>query len=249
MSEEPEKHTEEQTPQTAQTPPRKKRRIGKLGCALRVFILLAIAGAWIASLQYLAPEETSAVFYINGDVIPMAADEHIVARVANKNCRVKNCRTKTPVKSLSFIKSSGETEYALDVDFEYLADWNAFSVEQTPERIVCTFKKLELKKPVRYEIKSRSTTRGLFVGEAALEASEREFFAEGGVFQTQMQAAAKGGEYMKMAEAEAAKSLAKIMKSRVFALLKIKPGRREIIINFSDSPSGEKIVDMKQISR
>ena len=243
-STQPEPQPEAPAPQPAK---KKKRRMGKIGCALRLFALLLFAGAWLASLYWLAPADNSAIFYINGEVIPMSADEHIVARIANKNCRVKNNRTMTLVKSLSFLKSSGETDYIMDVEFEYLADWNAFSINQTGGEIVCSFKKLSLKKPVRYRIKSRSTTRGLLVGRESLERAESEFFADGGIFQAQMQNAALGGEYQKMAETEAKKSLASIMQKRVFPLLKIKPKGRKITVEFSDAPKPGKIVDIKAL--
>ena len=66
----------------------------KIKLLLKILALVIIAGLWLLSIKYAAPTGSFSIFFINGEVIPMTADEHIVARIADKNCKITHVRTK-----------------------------------------------------------------------------------------------------------------------------------------------------------
>ena len=218
----------------------------KIKLLMKILALVIIVVLWFLSVKYASPTGSFSIFFINGEVIPMSADEHIVARIADKNCKITHVRTKQFSKSVPFLKSEGKINYIVDLDFEYLVDWNTFTIEQNEKSIICTFKKLKLKTPVRYEIKERKTERGLFVNSENLETAEKSFFEDGGVFHIQIENEGKSDRFISMAQEQAKKSLTDILKNRVLPMLKMKV-KKNIVINFADSLKAQQIIDLKNI--
>ncbi len=218
----------------------------KIKLLVKICAVLIIAALWLLSLKYAGSTENFSIFFVNGEVIPMSADEHIVAKISNKNCKITNLVEKKLSKVTPFLKSKGKINYVVNINFEYLVNWDAFTIDKDEKNIICTFKKLELKTPVMYEIKSRETERGLFVNSKILEEQEKDFFADGGVFQTQIENQGNGEHFVNLAEEKAKISLIKILKERVFPMLKIKSST-PIDVKFATSLKAEKIVDLKTV--
>ncbi len=218
----------------------------KVKLLLRLCVVAIIAVLWMLSLKYAGSTESFSIFFVNGEVIPMSADEHIVAKISNNNCKITNTVEKKLSKATPFLKSKGKINYVVNINFEYLINWDAFTIDKDEKRIICTFKKLELKNPVMYEIKSRETERGLFVNSKILEEQEKDFFADTGVFQTQIENQGNSERFVNLAEEKAKISLVKILKERVFPMLKIKTST-PIDVRFATSLKAEKIVDLKTV--
>ncbi len=218
-----------------------KRKLKRL---LALCTILALVILWAFASYNSSSNEGYSTLFINGEVIPMSADEHIVANITNKNCKIEQVVTKT---FLNF-KSEGKINYTLNIKFEYLVNWNNFTIDQNKNIAICTFKKLALKTPVSYEIKQRQSERGFFVNAEKLEAREQEFFADNGKFQQMMNNQGNSEQFKKLAEEQAQKSLKQILKDRVFPMLKIAQSTA-IEIKFNDSLKAEKIIDLKKVTK